>query len=99
MSFTNVEQKKNSRRKEGLTMKRVWPIIFTILCNAEDIGDGRLLDTFCHPTTPFITPLDGKHLRLIGTSVSCFLIYPDYDFSMSYLQFFRETESSREFWI
>jgi hypothetical protein len=61
-------------------MKRVWPIIFTILCNAEDIVDGRLLDTFCHPTTPFTTPLDGKHLRLIGTSVSLFLIYPDYHF-------------------
>ncbi|EFX77498.1 hypothetical protein DAPPUDRAFT_247647 [Daphnia pulex] len=49
-------------------MKLVWSILFSIPCNAEDIVDGRLVDIFGHPTTPFTTSLDGKHLRLIGTS-------------------------------
>ena len=63
----------NSRCEEAAIMNLVWSILLTVLrCDAEEIIDGRPFDSVDHPTP--ITPLNGKHLRLLGTPVSRFLI-------------------------
>lgn len=62
----------NRNHEQFLAMRLSWSILFTFLCNAERVTNVWPPENV-NQLTP-ITPLDGKHLRLITNAVKCLYI-------------------------
>jgi hypothetical protein len=54
-------------------MKLAWFILFLVICNAEQVIGTCWRNSVDHPTTA-ITPVNGKHLRLLASPVSRVLL-------------------------
>jgi DNA-binding transcriptional regulator of glucitol operon len=54
-------------------MKLAWSILFLVICNAEQVIGTWWRNSVDHQTTG-ITPVKGKHLRLLASPVSRVLL-------------------------
>lgn len=79
-------------------MKLAWSILFLVICNAEQVIGTWRRNSVDHPTTA-ITPVNGKHLRLLASPVSHFIVVQNDDILWNLFDISIGTRSSREFSI